>query len=146
MSVEKGDPSGKSTGTPVEEAERRLQAAAAVAAEAERRATAEIAALEADVERARAQADEVREQLRLAHEEDLQRERAAKEEAIAAAGERLAEIEAQAGNAERRVEEAERRAAEAEREVEAEKARAREGAAAWLREQLEKIRREAEAR
>jgi chromosome segregation ATPase len=146
MSVEKSDSSGESTGTPVEQAERRLQAAAAVAAEAERRAAAEIAALEADVERARAQTDEVREQLRLAHEEDLQREREAKEEAIAAAGERLSEIEAQAGSAEKRVEEAERRATEAEREVAAEKARAREGAATWLREQLETIRREAEGR
>jgi hypothetical protein len=146
MSAETGDPSGESIGRQVEEAERRLRAAAAVASEAERRAVAEIKALEADLEHEHAKADEVREQLRLAHEEDLQREREAKERAIATAGERLGEIEAQAEAAEKRVEEAERRAAEAEQTVADGLARAREGAAGWLREQLETIRREAEGR
>ncbi len=67
-------------------------------------------------------------------------------EAIAAAEERLSEIETQAEAAEKRVEEAERRAEEAEQAVADEGARAREGAATWLREQLETIRREAEGR
>ena len=146
MSAETGEPSGESIDTQVEEAERRLKAAAAMAEEAERRAAAEIKALEADLEREQAKAGEVREQQRLAHEEDLQREREAKERAIAAAGERLSEIEAQAEAAERRVGEAERRAAEAEQTVADEMARAREGAAGWLRGQLEAIRREAEGR
>jgi colicin import membrane protein len=137
---------GESLSARVEEAERRLQAAADVATEAERRAGAEIEALEADLERERAAAEQSRERLRLAHEEELQRERAAKEGAIAAAEERLGEIEAEAETAEQRIKEAERRAAEAERVVAEEKARAREGAAAWLREQLDSIRREAEGR
>ena len=127
----------------VEEAERKLRAAADVATAAERRATAEIEALEADLERERAEAEQAREQLRLAHEEELQREREAKERAIAAAEERLGEIEAQTEAAEKRIEAAERRAEAAERSIADEKARAREGAAAWLREQLESIRREA---
>jgi hypothetical protein len=141
-----GGPSGESIGSQVEEAERRLRAAAEVASEAERRAAAEIGALEADLERERAETDKVREQLRLGHEEDLQREREAKEQAIAAAEERLSEIEAQTEAAEKRVEEAERRAEEAERAVADEKARARESAATWLREQLQTIRREAEGK
>ncbi len=117
-------PSGESLSAQVEEAERRLRAAADVAGAAERRAVAEIEALEAD----------------------LLREREAKEEAIAAAQRRLDEIETEAEAAEKRVEQAERRAAEAESAVADEKARAREGAAAWLREQLDSIRREAERR
>jgi predicted nucleic acid-binding Zn-ribbon protein len=133
-----GRPS-ESLSAQIEEAERKLKAAADVASAAERRATAEIEALEADLERERAGAAEVRQQLELAHEEALQREREAKEQAIGAAEERLAEIEAQAEAAVKRVE-------EAEREVADEKARAREGAAAWLREQLDSIRREAEGR
>jgi hypothetical protein len=144
MSAERA--SGEGLGARVEEAERKLQAAADVASAAERRATAEIEALEADLERERAGAEQAREKLRLVHEEELQRERAAKESAIAAAEERLGEIEAQAEMAEERIAEAERRAEEAERAVADEKARAREGAAAWLREQLAAIRREAEGR
>ena len=144
-SPETGDPSA-SLSAQVEEAERKLRAAADVATAAERRAIAEIEALEADLERERAAAEQVREKLRLAHEEELQREREAKEQAIAAAEERLGEIEAQAEAAEKRVDEAERRAERAEPSVADEKARAREGAAAWLREQLESIRREAEGR
>jgi len=130
-------------GAQVAEAERKLKAAAEVASAAERRAIAEIEALEADLERERAEAEKVRQQLGLAHEEELQRERTAKQEAIAAAEQRLGEIEAQTEAAEKRIEEAERRAELAERSVSDEKARAREGAAAWLREQLDSIRREA---
>jgi predicted nucleic acid-binding Zn-ribbon protein len=108
----------------IREAERRLEEAATLAAEAEKRAGAEIAALEAD----------------------LEREREEKEQALAGAEERLGEIESQVEAAEQRVEEAERRAAAAEETIADELARAREGAAAWLREQLDTIRREAEGR
>lgn len=80
-------------------------------------------------------------ELGAAHEEELRREREAKERAIAAAERRLAEIEKHAEVAEKRVEEAERRAADAEAAVAAEKARGRESAAAWLRGQVEAIRR-----
>jgi hypothetical protein len=145
MSPETGG-SGESLSAQIEEAERRLKAAADVATAAERRATAEIEALEADLERERTGADQAREKLRLAHEEELQREREAKQRAIAAAEDRLSDIEAQAEAAEKRVGEAERRAERAEREVADEKARAREGAATWLRQQLDSIRREAEGR
>ena len=139
-------PGGEALGAQIEAAERKLKDAAEVAAAAERRALAEIEALEADLERERAGTDQVREQLKLAHEQELEREREAKQRAIAAAEERLGEIERQAETAERRIEEAERRAEEAEREVADEKARAREGAASWLRQQLDSIRREAEGR
>ncbi len=138
--------SGENLSAQVAEAERRLKAAAEVATAAERRASAEIEALEADLERQRTEADQERERLLLAHEQELQREREAKEHAIRAAEERLGEIETEAAAAERRIEEAEERAAEAERSVEDEKARAREGAAGWLRAQLDSIRREAEGR
>jgi hypothetical protein len=147
MSGDRADgPGGESLGEQIAEAERKLQAAAEVAAAAERRAVAEIEALEADLERERAGADKIREQLRLGHEQELEREREAKRKAIAAAEQRLGEIEAEAEAAEKRIEEAERRAEAAEREVADEKARAREGAAGWLREQLDSIRREAERR
>jgi chromosome segregation ATPase len=145
-SAESGRPSSESLGDQVSEAERKLQAAAAVASEAERRALAEIKALEADLERERAERDEILEKQRLAHEEELQREREAKQEAITAAEDRLGEIEAQVEAAEQRVEAAESRAAAVEGSIDDERARAREGAAAWLREQLEAIRREAEGR
>jgi dTMP kinase len=144
MSAERA--ADESLSAQVEEAERRLKHLAEIAAEAERRAEAEIRALEADLERERANTDKVREGLRLAHEEELEREREAKDGAIAAAEKRLGEIEAQAETAERRVEEAATRAAAAEQAVEDERARAREAAAAWLRQQLETIRREAEGR
>jgi hypothetical protein len=144
-SSETGGPSTSLTAQ-VEEAERKLRAAADVASAAERRAIAEIEALEADLERERASAEQAREKLRLAHEEELQREREAKERAIAAAEDRLGEIEAQVEAAENRVGDAQRRAEQAERSVADEKARAREAAAAWLREQLDSIRREAEGR
>jgi hypothetical protein len=146
MSAETGGPSGENLNAQIEEAERKLEQAAVVAGEAERRAAAEIAALEADLERERARGEEALEKMRLAHDEELQREREAKQRAIAAAEERLSEIEAQAEAAEKRVEEAERRGAAAEQAVADDRARAREGAAAWLREQLDSIRREVERR
>jgi hypothetical protein len=137
---------GEGISAQVEEAEKRLKQLAETAAEAERRAEAEIIALEADLENERAKADKVREEMRLAHEEDLEREREAKDRAIAEAEKRLSELESQAEAAERRIEEAANRAAAAEHAVEDERARARESAAAWLREQLETIRREGEGR
>jgi predicted nucleic acid-binding Zn-ribbon protein len=146
MSADAGEPVGDSLGVRVEDAERKLKAVAEVASEAERRAAAEIKALEANLEQEQARSAQAREELRLEHEAALQREREAKERAIAAAEERLAEIEAQAEAAEKRVEAAERRASEAELAVADEQARVREGAAAWLREQLESSHREAEGR
>jgi chromosome segregation ATPase len=143
MSAERG---GDSLTGQAEAAERRLKQLAEVVADAERRAEAEIKALEADLERERANTEKVREELRLAHEEELQREREAKEEAIAAAEKRLGEIEAQAEAAEKRVEEAAERAVAADQAVADERARTREGAAGWLRQQLDSIRREAEGR
>ena len=125
------------------EAERTLAAAAEAAATAEQRAEAEIRALEADLERYRAaESDRVRKELELRHEEELPRSATPKERAIAAAEERLSEIEAQTDAAEERIAAAERRAEEAEKAVAAESARAREGAAGWLRERIDQIRRE----
>ncbi len=68
------------------------------------------------------------------------------ERAIAAAEDRLTEIEAQTDAAEKRVAEAERRAEAAESALPGAEARARESAAAWLRGQIDSIRREAERR
>ncbi|MBN9624241.1 MAG: hypothetical protein J0H06_15050, partial [Actinobacteria bacterium] len=76
------------------------------------------------------------------HEEELAKERQAKEMAIAAAEERLGEIEEHTDAAEERIAAAERRAEEAEKAVAAESARAREGAAGWLRDRIDQIRRE----
>jgi len=121
MSEEKRDPGSGDLGAQVEAAERRLREAIEAAKAAEGRATAEIRALEVD----------------------LEREREAREQATAAAERRLSEIEAAAEAAERRVEEAERRAAMAEGSNSDLEARAREAAAAWLRGQIETIRREA---
>ncbi len=92
--------------------------------------------LSARLEEERQRAAGALEELRTAHQDELRREREAKEGAIATAESRLAEIE-------KRVEDAERRAAGAEAAVADEQARARESAAAWLREQVEAIRREA---
>jgi dTMP kinase len=146
MSAETGGPGSESLDTQVRKAEGRLKAAAQVAGEAERRAEAEIKALEADLERQRAEADEALQKQKLKHEQELQTEREARERAIATAEERLAEIEAQADAAEARIAAAVDRAALAERAVEDERARARESAAAWLREQLDSLRRGAEGR
>lgn len=144
MSEEERSPGSEDIGAQVEAAERRLQEATKSAAAAEERAIAEIRALEADLEKERQTRAEELEKLRREHAEELERERGTKDRAIAAAEGRLAEIEAQAGAAEKRVEEAERRAAAAEgTDVEA---RAREAAAAWLRGQIEAIRREAAQR
>lgn len=108
----------------IREAERRLEEAATLAAEAEKRAEEEIKALEAD----------------------LERERSEKVKALAAAEERLGEIEAQVEAAEKRVEAAERRADVAEATVADELARTRDAAAGWLQGQLDTLRREAEKR
>lgn len=143
MSEEKRDPGSEDLGAKVEAAQRRLQDAAESAAAAEKRATAEIRALEVDLEKERQRGVEELEGLRREHAEELERERIAKDQAIAAAESRLAEIEAQAEAAEKRVEEAERRAASAEGTNADLEARAREAAATWLRGQVEAIRREA---
>lgn len=136
--------SSQGLGAQIEEAERRLKAAADSATAAERRATDEIAALEADLEKERRNSAEVVEKLRIEHEEELRREREAKAEAIAAAESRLSEIEEQAEAAEKRVAEAERRAVEAEATIDEATARSREAAANWLRGRVETIRRETE--
>jgi dTMP kinase len=145
MSAETGSSGGTLEGQ-IREAERRLEEAATLAAEIERRAEAEIRALEADLERERARNSQIAEELRLGHEEELEREREAKDRAIAEAEARLGEIEAQVEAAEKRVEVAEGRAATVEATVGDQLARARESAAAWLREQLDSLRREAEGR
>jgi chromosome segregation ATPase len=143
MSEERVEPGSEGLSAKVESAERRLREAADSASAAEQRATAEIRALEADLEQERLRAAERIEELRRGHDEELSRERAAKESAIAAAEGRLAEIETQIEAAEQRVEAAERRATEAEGAIADAGARAREAAAAWLRGQVEAIRREA---
>ena len=130
----------------IEEAQSRLRDAAESAETAEKRATAEIRALEADLEKEKLRTAEALEQLREAHEEDLKEERRAKERAIAAAVERLTEIDAPAAAAEERVTAAERRASEAEAKIADAEAGAREAAAAWLRGQVKMIRREAAGR
>lgn len=124
-------------------AKKRLEEAAAAASTAERRVAAEIEALETDLEKERARASRALEELRAAHAEELRREREAKDRVIAEAEGRLSEIEAQAEAAEKRIEEAEKRATEAEGAIGDERSRARESAAAWLRGQVEAIRREA---
>jgi chromosome segregation ATPase len=143
MSEPAGQPSGDDLNAQVEMAKKRLEEAAASASSAERRVAAEIEALETDLEKERARASEALEALRLAHAEELRREREAKDRVIAEAEGRLAEIEAQAEAAEKRIEEAEKRAGAAEEAIDDERARARESAAAWLRGQIETIRREA---
>jgi chromosome segregation ATPase len=143
MSKEMGGASSESFGAKVEGAERRLQEAVAAAEVAETRATAEIRALEANLEKERLNTAQAVEELRAKHDEELRREREAKEQAIAAAEGRLGEIEAQAEVAEKRVEAAERRATEAEQAIADSESRAREAAATWLRGKVESVRREA---
>lgn len=143
MSEGAAKPDGENLGAKVEMAKRRLEEAVAAASAAEKRTAAEIRALEADLERERLRAAEALEDLKAGHADELRREREAKEAAIAAAQSRLSEIEAHAEAAERRIEEAERRAAEADGTMAEAEARAREAAAAWLRGQVEAIRREA---
>jgi chromosome segregation ATPase len=136
-------PGGEDLGAQVEMAKKRLEEAAAAASTAERRVAAEIEALETDLEKERARASRALEELRAAHAEELRREREAKDRVIAEAEGRLSEIETQAEAAEKRIAEAEKRATEAEGAIGDERARARESAAAWLRSQVEAIRREA---
>ncbi len=143
MSEPAGQPSGKDLSAQVEMAKKRLEEAAAAASSAEKRVAAEIEALETDLEKERARASEALEALRAAHAEELRREREAKDRVVAEAEGRLAEIEAQTEAAEKRIEEAEKRAGAAEGAIDDERARAREAAAAWLRDQIETIRREA---
>jgi chromosome segregation ATPase len=141
VSEEPGKTSAQDLSAQVEDAERKLEAAADVAAAAERRATAEIEALEKNLEEERGRGAKQLEELRAHHEEELRRERDAKAAAITAAEDRLAEIEAHADLAEKRVAEAERRARETgggETQT-----GAREAATAWLRSQVDAIRREA---
>jgi chromosome segregation ATPase len=127
----------------IEAAQQRLREAAESADSAEKRATAEIRALEADLETAKLRGAEALEELRETHERELRAERDSKERAIAAAEERLSEIEAQAESAEKRVEAAERRVSEAEDKIADSEAKARSAAASWLRGQVDAIRREA---
>lgn len=136
-------PSGEELSAQVELAKQRLEEAAAAASTAEKRVAEEIEKLETDLEQEKARASQALEELRLAHAEELKREREAKEGIVAEAEGRLAEIEAQTGEAEQRIAAAEQRAADAESAVADERARAREAAAAWLRGQAESIRREA---
>lgn len=149
------EPGGEGLSDKVEEAERKLQEATEAAEVARERTTADIRSLEAglegerlrtqeELEKLRADHAEEMERLRAANREEIERERGAKERAIAAAEGRLAEIESQAEAAEKRVEEAERRARETSGSAGGDAdARAREGAAAWLRGQIEAIRAEA---
>lgn len=146
MSEEKRDPGSEAPGTRVEATERQLRQAMDAAAAAEERATAEIRALELDLEKERQAGAEALEGLRREHAAELERERVAKDRAIAAAERRLAEIEAQTEAAEKRVEEAERRTAATTGSSADAETRAREAAAAWLRGQVEAIRREAAQR
>jgi predicted nucleic acid-binding Zn-ribbon protein len=142
MSEAASQPGGEDLSAQVEMAKKRLEEAAAAASTAEKRVATEIEALESELEKERARASEALEELRAAHAEELRREREAKDQVIAEAERRLAEIEAQTGAAEKRIEAAEKRAADAEGAVADERARAREAAAAWLRGQVEAIRRE----
>jgi chromosome segregation ATPase len=143
MSESPGQSGGADLSAQVEMAKKRLEEAAAAAGTAERRVAAEIEALETDLEKERARAAEALAELREAHAEELRREREAKDRVVAEAEDRLAEIETQTAEAEKRIEAAEKRAAEAEGAIADERARAREAAAAWLRGQVESIRREA---
>jgi chromosome segregation ATPase len=142
-SEERADSGSDALGARIEEAQQRLTVAAESAETAEKRATAEIRTLEADLEKEKLNTAEALESVRRSFDEELKREREAKEQAIAAAQERLAEIEDHAVAAEERVKEAERRATEAESKIADAQAHARESAAAWLRDQIKTIRREA---
>src|ERR1700761_860134 len=131
MSDQTPGPAAEGMEARIGEAERTLAAAAEAAAAAEKRAEAEIRALEADLERYRATEDRDLKALELRHEEELTREREAKEQAIAAAEGGRGEWKEPPTAPEGGTAPAERRAEEAERAVAAEKARAREGAAEW---------------
>src|SRR3954454_11388917 len=143
MTDEQTDPGSDAESVRIDEAEQRLEQAANAAEAATKQATARIRALEADLEKERLNAVQALESARESFDRELKQEREAKEHAIAAAEQRLAEIEGHAEAAERRVKDAERRAEEAEGKIADAQARARESAAAWLREQVTTIRREA---
>lgn len=143
MSEKRVAPGTEGLAAEVEEAAQKLRHVADSAGVAQKRATAEIRALEADLEKERLQHAEALQELREAHESELRRERQAREQAISVAERRLTEIEAQTETAERRIEDAERRANAAERKISDAGAHAREAAAKWLRDQVEAIRREA---
>ena len=143
MSEQGGTQSGQDVGVRADEAAQRLREIADAAEAAQKRATAEITALEADLEKERLRSAEALEELKEKYEADLRHVRDEKDEAIAAADRRLTEIEAQVAAAEERVEAAERRAAEAEKQVGDKEARVRGAAAEWLRGQVDAIRREA---
>ena len=146
MSEPEARPGKEDLTAKVEMAKKRLEEAAAAASNAEKRVAAEIEALESNLEQERTRASEALEELKAAQAEELHREREAKDRIVAEAEGRLSEIEAQTAAAEKRIEEAEKRAAAAESAIEDERARAREAAAAWLRGQVDSIRREAERR
>lgn len=143
MTDEGGTPASEDLGARADEAAQRLRKVAESAEAAQKRATAEITALEADLEKERLRSAEALEEQKDRYESDLRRAREEKEEAIAGAQQRLTEIEAQVAAAEERVETAERRAAEVERQIGDEEARVRSAASEWLRGQVEAIRREA---
>lgn len=147
MSEEKREP-GKDDdfSAEVEAAEKRLVAATETATAAEQRAIAEVKSLEAELEGERQRSAEALEALRREHAKELQGEREARQRAIADAEQRLAEIEAQAEAAERRVAAAQSSPAPAASSSPDAETRAREAAAAWLRGQIEAIRREAAGR
>jgi chromosome segregation ATPase len=142
MSDERTDPGSDAESVRIDETERRLDQAADAAEAATKQAT-KIRALEADLEKEKLSAAEALESVRESFDRELKQEQEAKEHAIAAAEQRLAEIEAHAEAAEQRVKDAERHAEEAEAKIADAQARARESAAAWLREQVTAIRREA---
>jgi predicted nucleic acid-binding Zn-ribbon protein len=143
MTDEGRTPTSEELGARADDAAARLRKVAESAEAAQKRATAEITALEADLEKERPRSAEALEEQKDRYESDLLRAREEKEEAIAGAQQRLTEIEAQVTAAEERVEAAERRAVEVERQIADEEARVRAAAAEWLRGQVEAIRREA---
>jgi chemotaxis regulatin CheY-phosphate phosphatase CheZ len=143
MTDERGTPASEDLGARADDATQRLRKVAESAEVAQKRAMAEITALEADLEKERLRSAEALEEQKDRYESDLRRAREEKEEAIAGAQRRLTEIEVQVTAAEERVETAERRAVEVERQIGDEEARVRGAASEWLRGQVEAIRREA---
>jgi hypothetical protein len=143
MTDEGRTPTSEGLGARADDAAARLRKVAESAEAAQKRATAEITAREADLEKERLRSAEALEEQKDRYESDLLRAREEKEEAIAGAQQRLTEIEAQVTAAEERVAAAERRAVEVERQIADEEARVRGAAAEWLRGQVEAIRREA---
>jgi hypothetical protein len=104
MTEEGGIPASEDLGARADDAADRLRKVAESAEAAQRRATAAITALEADLEKERLRSAEALEEQKDRYEADLRRAREDKEEAIAGAQQRLTEIEAQVTAAEERVE------------------------------------------